>query len=269
MTNEHDGPDALFARTPAQAGLIALLESCNVFLPNGEHLRDVLTDAYKRLMEGREEERLHLAQELHDGPLQDLYGILYGLDNLSHQTCDQQSRVALLALCEMTQVVIRALRTICGELRPPALVPFGLEVAIRSHVQTLRESHPELDIQLDLMHDGITLTENVRLALFRIYQQAINNIVQHAAARSVVIRLTIQAEQVVLEIQDDGCGFNVQECLMSLVYQGHFGLLGIAERAAALGGRADIISVVDGGTTIRAIVPRTTCAGAKEDDNRF
>jgi len=219
-------------------------------------MQDDLAEAYKRLAEGPEAERLHLAQELHDGPIQDLYAILFDLDNLHAH--DHDSRVRLLALREMTEHVIRALRAICVELRPPSLVPFGLEGAIRSHAQVLRESHPHLDVQFDLMRDHLALPEHMRLALFRIYQEALNNIIQHANAHSIIIRLIIETELVILEIQDNGCGFNVQESWIPLARCGHLGLLGMTERAAALGGHTHIISVLGEGTTVRVIVPRPT-----------
>lgn len=263
MTNERVWPDDPPTGTTPQAASTGLFESGGTRLSS---MRNVLTEAYKRLVEGREEERLHMAQDLHDGPVQDLYGILFDLDSLSRQVRDHETRVSLRALCEMTEHVIRALRAVCVDLRPPVLAPFGLEVAIRSHAQSLRESQPELDIQLDLMPDGTTLPESVRLALFRIYQEAINNIVQHAAAHMVVIRLIIQAQRVILEIQDDGCGFDVQECWVSLACRGHLGLLGITERAAALGGHAEIVSAINAGTRVRAMVPQPTFVDHEEGD---
>ena len=235
-----------------------LLESFRTRLSEMERTQDELTEIYKRLTQGREEERLHLAQELHDGPVQELYGVLFDLDNLAQEVPERNSRIRLLELCETTSRIIRSLRAICGELRPPALAPFGLEVAIRSHAQRLRESHPGLDVQLDLMHDGLSLPEWIRLALFRIYQEAVNNSIQHAETPSIAIRLVIEAEHVVLEIQDNGRGFDLQESWLALARRGHLGLLGITERAAALGGHAEVLSAIGKGTTVRAIVPRPT-----------
>ncbi|HEU4324153.1 MAG TPA: ATP-binding protein [Roseiflexaceae bacterium] len=215
-----------------------------------------LTEAYRRLAEGREEERLHLAQDLHDGPVQDLYGILFDLGNLARQVDQHEIHVSLLALCEMTEHVIQALRTTCGELRPPVLAPFGLEVAIRAHAQHIRESHPQIAVQLELMHDGTELPERTRLALFRIYQEAMNNAIQHAAVQELIVRLVLEPEQVRLEVQDDGCGFETNDSWLTLACRGHLGLLGISERAAALGGRTEILSAVGRGTLVRATVPR-------------
>jgi signal transduction histidine kinase len=245
------------------AAHVVLLEALHARLAEMERIQDDLSEAQKRLADGREEERLYLAQELHDGPMQELYGILFELGSLAKSYGDEPLRPQLAALQETTQQVIRDLRSICVELRPPALAPFGLEVAIRSHVQTFRENNPDLDVQIDLMHDGVELSERVRLALFRIYQEAINNIAQHAEASSIFICLLLDEQQIVLEIRDDGHGFAVPQHLITLARAGHLGLLGIAERAAAIGGRAQVISAPGEGTTIRVTAPRSGALAPK------
>ena len=214
-----------------------------------------LAEVQHQLMEGREAERLHLAQELHDGPLQDLHGLSYHLGELEEALADEVNLGRLVAAQATLQRVIRALRAICGELRPPALAPFGLEKAIRSHAEQFQETHPEIAIQLELMHDGQRPSVRVRLALFRIYQEALNNVVRHAEARHVLIRLTLEAEQVILEIQDDGCGFKMPKHQIHLARQGHLGLVGAIERAEAVGGRLKVTSMPGEGTVIRAIAP--------------
>jgi signal transduction histidine kinase len=154
------------------------------------------------------------------------------------------------------QHVIQTLRAICGELRPPALAPFGLEVAIRSHATEFQKAHPEIEVKLDLARDRQALPERVRLALFRIYQQALNNVAQHARAHSVLIQVMLEAEQVVLTIQDDGDGFVVPAHWLALACRGHLGLLGSAERAEAIGGRMEVVAAVGQGTILRVAVPR-------------
>lgn len=214
-----------------------------------------LAEVQQRLMENREAERLHLAQELHDGPLQDLHAIAMGLAQLEPEL-QSEAGISRLAGTQATiQHVIKTLRAICGELRPPALAPFGLEKAIRSHVEAFQKNHPALEIGLNLMPDGQTLPEQTRLALFRIYQQALDNITQHAAARQVDVRFQIEPDQIVLEVQDDGCGFKVPRRRVELARQGHLGLVGAAERAEALGGWLNINSSPGQGTLIQAVVP--------------
>jgi signal transduction histidine kinase len=156
----------------------------------------------------------------------------------------------------MVQQVMRTLRGICGELRPPTLTPFGLEKAIRSHVAQIEEARPEISIEMELMNDGKSLPERVRLALFRIYQQAILNVLRHANASKISVQFHYDDENVNLTIQDDGNGFKVPERPVELVRQGHFGLVGSAERAQAVGGKLWVKSEIGQGTTVSVVVPR-------------
>lgn len=208
-----------------------------------------------RLIENRERERLHLAQELHDAPIQDLYGLIYQLDDLRNGLKDP-SEDGILDECNATlHKVIDSLRTTCRELRPPSLSPFGLEVAIRDHVEKFRESNPDLRIHLDLIQDKQLLSDSLRLSLYRIYQQAIHNVVRHAQATEVYIRLRFDDDMVVLEVEDNGEGFQIPENWLDLAREEHFGLLGIAERVESIRGKLEILSALGGGTLIRAIIP--------------
>lgn len=215
-----------------------------------------LAEVQHRLMQSREAERLHLAQELHDGPLQDLHSMSFRLGELEAVLPNEASLGQMAASQATLQQVIQTLRSICGELRPPALAPFGLEKAIRSHAERFQKAYPELKIWLDLMPDGQTLPEQIRLTLFRIYQQALNNVKRHAGASQVMIRFRLEPEQVILEIEDNGCGFKMPMRRVELARQGHLGLVGAAERAEAMGGYLKIISAPGEGTLIQAIIPR-------------
>jgi signal transduction histidine kinase len=106
------------------------------------------------------------------------------------------------------------------------------------------------------MPDGQALPEQVRLALFRIYQQALNNVVRHAQASLVSIRFELDAQQTLLQIQDDGRGFEVPKRWIELVRRGHLGLVGIVERAEAIGGRLEVVSTPGEGSLVRVVVPR-------------
>jgi PAS domain S-box-containing protein len=214
-----------------------------------------LVELKRRLMEGREVERLRLAQDLHDGPVQDLYGLTYNLQALAEVLQDGFSTQINEMQTNLLQVINR-LRAICGELRPPTLAPFGLEKAIRSHAETFQEKHPEISVRLELMPDGQMLPERVRLALFRIYQHMLINVVRHAEASNIDIRLILGPEQVILEIQDDGKGFSVPSRWIELARLGHLGLVGAAERAENIGGRFVVESTPGKGTRVKVNVPR-------------
>jgi two-component system, NarL family, sensor histidine kinase UhpB len=145
---------------------------------------------------------------------------------------------------------VHVLRGFAGQLRPPTLKNYGLEKTIRSHADQFQEDHPEITLTLDLMSDGNKLPERVSLALFRIYQQSLANILRHAHATCVNIRLILDDQHVQLGIEDNGDGFEVPPRLVDLIHAGHYGLVGSAERAEAIGGTLTIDSQPGRGTTI-------------------
>jgi len=235
---------------------VALMETLRARLAEVERTRDDLAETQRRLAESRETERLHLAQELHDGPVQDLHGLRLRLSAIAERMGDDTAVTRLATAQGELLRVIDELRAICRELRPPALAPFGLEAAIRSHAGCFQEAHPELEVQVDLMHDGQTLPERVRLALFRVCQEALSNVARHAGAGCVLIRFHLNEERILLEISDDGCGFEVPERWILLARRGHLGLLGAAERADSIGGRLEVESAPGRGTVVRVVAPR-------------
>ncbi|RPI78271.1 MAG: ATPase, partial [Chloroflexi bacterium] len=97
--------------------------------------------------------------------------------------------------------------------------------------------------------------EHMRLALYRIYQHAVSNVIRHAAARNLHITFDFDSTQVMLEIRDDGCGFSLPSRWIDLAREGHLGLIGTAERAEAIGGQLNITSAPGKGTTILVTVP--------------
>ncbi|MGB0387948.1 MAG: ATP-binding protein [Ardenticatenaceae bacterium] len=243
---------------------VALLEALRGRLAEVEQMRDELAEAQQQLTESREAERLHLAQELHDGPIQDLYGARFQLGLLT-EGLENESHLANLNEVEgMLEEVTGTLRALCSELRPPTLTPFGLEMAIRSHAEGFQVAYPTLSLQLDLISDGQLLPERMRLTLFRIYQQALNNIARHADATHIDIRFALDHQQVLLEVQDNGRGFTTPARWIELARQGHFGLLGATERAQTIGGTLEVQSAPQQGTRVRVTAPLLPNSKAKK-----
>jgi signal transduction histidine kinase len=105
------------------------------------------------------------------------------------------------------------------------------------------------------MQDKQVLSDRMRLILFRIYQQALHNVAQHAQASDVHIRFRWDDTTVILEVEDNGIGFEIPKNWMKLVHEEHFGLLGIAERIESIQGKLEILSALGNGTLVRAIAP--------------
>jgi PAS domain S-box-containing protein len=210
----------------------------------------------RRLVDSAETEWLQMAQELHDGPLQDLQAMSYQIAALNGLVTDEEGQKNLNTLNDEIHRVTQSLRSMCGELRPPSLAPFGLEKAIHSHAESIQEKNPQLRLHLNLMVDGKQLPERVRLAMFRIYQHSMANIIRHAQAPDVWVTFLFNADQIVLEIVDNGKGFKIPKRWIELARQGHFGLVGSIERAESVGGHIEIESQPGAGTTLRVIIPR-------------
>jgi signal transduction histidine kinase len=198
-------------------------------------------------------ERVRLAQELHDGPMQQLYTAIYRIEELRHKA-DATFQEALVAISGDIQGVIDALRSTSRRLSPPTLSAFGLENAIRSYMNDFQEKHPEIAVELSLARDRQLLPDEVRLALFRVLQQAVSNVIRHSKAGEVRVRFMFDAEEAQLEVSDNGIGFEIPGDL-SLLRAGWFGLGGEAERVRAQGGSLAVESKPGEGTTVRALVP--------------
>ncbi len=215
-----------------------------------------LDEVRRRLMRSRENERLRLAQDLHDGPLQEIIALAYQAQSLESSVVDDENLEQLRSMQKTLEDLAAQMRAIAGELRPPALAPFGLEKAIESHAENFRKQHSELSLHLRLGRDGQNVAEDIRLALFRIYQELLNNVLKHSEAKDVWVRLFLDNDQAILEVQDNGKGFVVPRHWISLARGNHMGLIGSRERAEAVGGRLEIELAPEKGTLIRAIVPK-------------
>jgi PAS domain S-box-containing protein len=227
-----------------------------------EQIEAELAELQRHLMDRVEAEQMSLARELHDGPMQDLLAISYRIAKLQ-ENHPEMSQI-LDGLKDDILRTNQALRNVSQDLRPASLVGFGLEAAIREYADRYHETNPELQIQLKIGAINDELAGAVNLALFRIYQVAINNILRHAEASRAEVRLALNGDQVILEIEDDGRGFEVPERWIELARKGHLGLVGAKERADAVGGQLEVVSQPGKGTVIRVVAPVEKCTVTSE-----
>jgi len=209
----------------------------------------IARDSLRRVVEGQELERRRLARELHDETGQALTSILLGLKALEERSKDPASRAATEELRELVVSTLRDVRRLAVELRPSALDDFGLVAALERLAESFAEQTGiSVDFQTALA--GERLPEEVETALYRIVQESLTNVVKHAQARRVSILLARKVGAVKAVVEDDGQGFDPAE----QTDEG-YGLMGMRERLALLGGRLEVESGHDGGTTIAAEVP--------------
>ncbi|MCC9078758.1 response regulator [Litorilinea aerophila] len=228
-----------------------------------------LAELQRRLLDSREEERAALARELHDGPLQLLLGAHMHLGVLRSQLTGEQ-RDHLESILHTLQEVSDSLRQLTGELRPPALSSFGLDKAIRSYIQSFQRRHPHIQVTLRLANENRPLAHETRIALYRIFQNALSNVAQHAEADQVQVDLSFRQNRVRLRIEDNGRGFQLPSSWLQLARHGHYGLVGSVERAEAIGGRLMVRSAPGQGTAVLVVAPLSPAPGSagSESDNK-
>ncbi len=213
-----------------------------------------LHDLKQHLQRYIEAERLHLAQDLHDVPLQELYGILYRLEELRPQSQPRNAEVISEVIADV-KATLSSLRSIATELRPPAISKSGFEKAARSYIQAFREKHPALQVHAWLKRDDLRIPEDKRLMLLRVLQEAFSNIIRHARATEVKVRFDLDGQEACLEITDNGKGFPVPESWSAMVGEGHYGIAGMVERVQTIGGALTVTSKPGISTTVRVVLP--------------
>jgi signal transduction histidine kinase len=209
----------------------------------------IARDALKRVVDAQELERRRLARELHDETGQALTSILLGLKTLEETLEADEARAATARLRELVVATLQDVRRLAVELRPSALDDFGL-VAALEHLASSFSEQTGIAIDLGVALGTERLPGEVETALYRIVQESLTNVVKHARARHVSIALTRMEGSVTAVVEDDGQGFDPDEAP-----SGGFGLIGMRERLALLGGRLRIESSPGAGTTIAADVP--------------
>jgi signal transduction histidine kinase len=215
-----------------------------------------LQDAQRRLFSEREQERKRLAREIHDQIIQDLLGVNYQLEEIeAEQVVTSTLQSALAEVRGSIRALVEDLRHICGNLRPPTLDSLGLGAALQScaHDWTRRTGIP---VTLDLDAHLGRLPEAIELSIFRIVQESLSNVHKHAQASAVQVRLEHTSPRALMvSIGDDGCGLPDDFDLAALSAEGHYGLLGISERVALLGGRLRFQNQAKGGLLIQVEIP--------------
>jgi signal transduction histidine kinase len=216
---------------------------------------DEVNQLYSQLLQSREEERKRLARELHDRVIQDLVNLNYFLET---GPADAASKATVDAARQRLRGVVDSLRHVSTELRPAALDDLSLGLAVQGYLEEARRRYG-LKIALRLpagSPDRLeALPETVRVSLFRVLQEAIQNVHRHARATRVDVDLALEGDAVTLEVRDDGRGFQCPPELGGLVRQRHFGLAGAQERMGLVGGTLELVTGVGRGTRLRARAP--------------
>ena len=214
----------------------------------GELLRKVLTV--------QEEERRRIARELHDETTQSLAGLVMKLEAATATPVEANGKIKDMLL----DIKNLALRTIDNvhkaifDLRPSVLDDLGLLSALRWYAEN-RLGALGGKVRVEVTGEERKLPPEVEIALFRVVQEAINNIVRHAEAQNIVLGVEFKDSTIVIEVEDDGKGFDVPAVSLRADRVQGLGLLGMKERVALLGGNVDIESRPGRGTHLTIVVP--------------
>lgn len=202
----------------------------------------------------QEEERRRIARELHDGTVQALVAVGRRLEYLEGAAQEPELVSQLTALRHQVGDAAAEVRRFSRELRPLVLEDLGLAPALRYLSNQLSEQD---GIEVNLTVRGALggLNGDQELVLFRIFQEALTNISKHAQATVVNALVESDAEGVLLQVSDNGRGFTQPTSTNEFARSGHFGLMGIQERAQLLGGRLELHSRPGKGTTVRIWLP--------------
>jgi len=217
----------------------------------------------------KEEERKRIAREIHDDLGQNLLALRIEADILATRTAKSHPHLHARARTTLHQIdnIIRSVRQIINDLRPNVLDDLGLSAAVEWQIAQFRQRTGIRCEFIDHAVADLRVDDQCATAFFRVLQESLSNIYQHAQASSVQVRLAQAQGTLHMTIADNGIGIN----LSSRHKAGSFGLVGIEERISLLGGNCSITSVADCGTTVSISVPLGNRAAqlARTDDLRL
>lgn len=268
-SNRLDQPIAVVSKDEVGTVAMALNDAMSSLRDGREKLRREITERERAEQEIRElarrqttlveEERKRIARDLHDELGQALTSVQFGLRSLESAFAPDQTepRSKCRELAKLVEHMGSSVDMIASDLRPATLDHLGLVFAVQSYLKELADRGFPLKTHFQAIGLKRRLPAAIELACYRIIQEAINNIAKHANAQSAEIRLTMSHPVLILMISDDGIGFQESGAAADEHSAGGLGLLGMKERAAAVGGVLEIRTRKEGGSFIRIEIPIT------------
>ena len=218
----------------------------------------------QELMRARDEERRHIARELHESAGQTLAALKMTLGRLRRFI--PQDEVASELVCNALSLVedaVREIRTISYLMHPPMLDEAGLTSALRWYARGFSD-RSGISVQVDIPKNFGRLGREIETALFRLVQEGLTNVHRYSGSRTANVRLAWKQGAVCAEVSDAGCGLPLPSRRGSALESSGVGLAGMRERVAQLNGTFEIESAPGRGTRIRAIVPVPITAAAQD-----
>lgn len=218
----------------------------------------------RKVVDAQEAERKRIARELHDATGQALTALGMGIHGIS-QKLPEDSVDEIENLKKLESLAVKSLdelRIFISDLRPSHLDEFGLRSALRWYVGDVVQ-RAEFQISLDVPQASGSLTPSIKTALFRVAQEAVSNVIKHAQAKNVWIRLEYRWNgDVKLDVEDDGIGFNPNR--IQMMNEPTWGLLGMQERTILCGGEFSLQTAPGEGTLVQVTIPGVVLKKIKE-----
>jgi signal transduction histidine kinase len=211
------------------------------------YLRDIINT--------QEQERHRLSRELHDDTAQELIDVGHDIDEILESSVDISEKVQkdLIELRKNVDEILEKTRRAIQGLQPPLLDELGIKPALLWLCGSLAED-TDIEVEADIDFPEERLTQEIKLVLFRVTQEAMNNIKKHSQAKKVTVALGVTQDKATLTIIDDGAGFTPSR-RDKLLSEGRFGLAGLQERVELINGSFNLRSKPGEGTTIRVEIP--------------
>jgi signal transduction histidine kinase len=210
----------------------------------------------RQLVTAQEDERRRISRELHDQMGQHIVAIVLLVSSLKDFSQTEPATAAKFAQLEdVAQQLSLQVDNLAWKLRPTELDDLGLHAALINYVgKWSKRYQAPVDFQSVSLGDQ-RLASEIETAIYRIAQEALNNIIKHARASYISLILELRGNYAFVIIEDNGCGFDVEEFSAARAGQRRMGLLGMKERAALVGGTFNIESTPGAGTTIFVRIP--------------
>jgi signal transduction histidine kinase len=257
-------PRADFFDEDQRALLVAVVNQAIIALQNAQLYRS-LREEKERLIDVQEEAQKKLARDLHDGPTQAVAALAMRA-NFVRRLLERDPKAAgeeLFKMEDLARKTTKEIRHMLFTLRPLVLESQGLTAALRQLAEKVHETHGQVviveaedgvDDRLEMNHQGV---------LFYIVEEAVNNARKHAQAEHIWVRLKCQSDVLMVEIQDDGVGFNVGAVETNYSRRGSLGMVNMRERAEMINGVIKIDSAESRGTRVIIYIPLTDQAREK------
>jgi len=213
-------------------------------------------ELFRRVVAAQEAERQRIARDLHDETGQSLTAIGMGLRGLAGKLSPRNKEASgtLHKLESLTADSLKELQRLISDLRPSHLDDLGLSAALRWYAGRIQE-HSTISVRVDLVGEECDLDEAMKIAIFRIIQESLNNIIKHAHATQANIYLRFEEKNVRISVRDNGIGFDLDRAKQQRTSRPSLGLAGMQERAALLGGTVSVQSRPGYGTEVESLIP--------------